>query len=298
MESMDLVDSDASAIPVEARAGDVSSSYAASYLESFLPAYEKVNQSADISGVADRYRAIRFAADASLALVASGANWSDALGKMLVDVSERNELSNEGEFLRSSESGLSSSEASISSRESSPHLDSNDLCEPSASTETVSWGRKLRADPLSHRNGLPGRSMSVLQRFAGRTGARNWSRSQRHSRDAGRLAILTSLSRKCRSKRRLLRRSLKPRAVVRKVKSLAKNRRRVSVVVPVKPVECPVIEPEQRFENGLLALQRLVPGGTNMDADVLLDEAADFVVFLKLQVQALQSVANAVGIDS
>ncbi|CAM6096013.1 unnamed protein product [Calypogeia fissa] len=310
MESMDLVDSDTSGIPLTTSTsmgdgGVPSSSYAMSYLESFLPAYQMVNQST-ISGVADRYRAIKFAADASLALVASGASWSDALTKTLVEDSDRHDFSGDDEFLRSGSSILSSSslDASISSQDRFPDVDGSNLCEPSGLFETVSssWGRKLGAHNLSHRNhGLGGRSMPVSQRFGGRAAARNWSRNHQrhhqHSRDAGRLAILRSLSSKCKSKRRLLRRSSKPKAVLRKVKSLARSRRRLPIF-PTKTVERIVEPSEQRFENGLAALQRLVPGGSNMDADVLLDEAADFVVFLKLQVQALQSVANAVGIDS
>ncbi|CAM6089623.1 unnamed protein product [Calypogeia fissa] len=311
MESMDLVDSDTSGIPLTTSTsmgdgGVPSSSYAMSYLESFLPAYQMVNQST-ISGVADRYRAIKFAADASLALVATGASWSDALTKTLVEDSGRHEFSGDDEFLRSGSSILSSSSlgASISSQDRFPDVDgSNFLCEPSGLFETVSssWGRKLGAHNLSHRNHrLGGRSMPVSQRFGGRAAARNWSRNHQrhhqHSRDAGRLAILRSLSSKCKSKRLLSRRSLKPKAVLRKVKSLARSRRRLPIF-PTKTVERIVEPSEQRFENGLAALQRLVPGGSNMDADVLLDEAADFVVFLKLQVQALQSVANAVGIDS
>ncbi|CAM6122033.1 unnamed protein product [Calypogeia fissa] len=312
MESMDLVDSDTSGIPLTTSTsigdgGVPSSSYAMSYLESFLPAYEMVNQST-VSGVADRYRAIKFAADASLALVASGASWSDALTKTLVEDSDRGDFSGGDEFLRSGSSILSSSssEASISSQDRFPDLDgSNFFCDPSGSSfETVSssLGRKLGAHNLSHRNhGLGGRSMPVLQRFGGTAAARNWRRNHQrhhqHSRDADRLAILRSLSSKCKSKRRLLRRSSKPKAVLRKVKSLARSRRRLPVF-PTKSVERIVEPSEQMFENGLAALQRLVPGGSNMDADVLLDEAADFVVFLKLQVQALQSVANAVGIDS
>lgn len=287
MESMDLVESDSSGIPLTSSVNDISS-YAASYLESFLPAYQMVNQS-PISGVADRYRAIKFAADASLALTATGASWSDALSKMLVGASERNNSaaaeedfsSNEVEFSRRSDAGLSSSEASISSCEQSPDLDGNDLREHSGSSEPAKCGRKLGVDSRNLRNGVAGGRLAALQRLAGRRARRNLARHRRLSHDASRLAILRTLSTICKSKRR--QGSTKPRAVVRKVKSLAKSRRRLPT--GPKPAER-VVEPEQRFEDGLAALQRLVPGGSNMDAALLLDEAADFVIFLKLQVQA------------
>lgn len=297
MESMDIMESDGS-IQLTTSVDDISSSYATSYLESFLPAYQMVNQSA-ISGVADRYRAIKFAADASLALTASGASWSDALSKMLAEVSEGTASldvasSNEDEFLGRSDAGPDALASANSSREQSPMLDSNDICEPSSFSETVSWGRKLGSNSLNHTRPSSGGRMSVYLRFAGRGGRKNLSRNQKLSRDLSRLAILRTLSSKCKNKRRLCKSASKPKAGVRKVKSLARSRRRLPSFA--KPLVFGA--PEQRLENGLAALQRLVPGGSNMDAAVLLDEAADFVMFLKLQVHALQSVANAVGIDA
>lgn len=303
MESMDLADSDSSGLHLTASVDDVLSSYSASYLESFLPAYQMVNQSA-ISGVADRYRAIKFAADASLALTATGASWSDSLGKMLVGSSEGSSLSeclssDEAEFSRRTDAaGLSSPAASISSREQSPGLDGNDLHESSGPFDTARWGRRVGVNFVNQRNALSASGrMSVVQRLAGRGGRKAWrSRNRRLARDASRLAILRTLTSKSKGKRRTFRSfSKKPRAVVRKVKSLAKSRRRLPSAS--RAVVEWTGEPEQRFENGIVALQRLVPGGSSMDAAVLLDEAADFLLFLQLQVQALQSVANAVGIE-
>eukprot|EP01018_Ginkgo_biloba_P037560 Gb_30108 [translate_table: standard] len=48
----------------------------------------------------------------------------------------------------------------------------------------------------------------------------------------------------------------------------------------------------------LKALQKLIPGGRNMDADVLFQETAHYILLLRRQVQVLQTLTNFYSLQS
>ncbi|BBN12290.1 protein MpBHLH39 [Marchantia polymorpha subsp. ruderalis] len=283
---MDHVLCDSSGITLQTSIHD-GSDYSASFLKSFLPAYNIVNLSADLSTVSDRFKAIQFAADASLAISGSGASWSDALSQKLAATSSSSiqavQPACEERQSRGSEPCASPAEST-----SSNHHTGECGCPPERTESASSRLMRSYGNLFVQRKRLAGR-----RNLAGRTlrkGDReNCFRNHECYLEASRQAILKKLALRNKSKRRLLRCAWKPKPVLRKVKSLARPRSRPSRSLKVAES----VEQDQDLESRFVALQRLVPGGSNMDTSSLLDETADFVMFLQMQVQSMQALASA-----
>ncbi|KAJ0989218.1 hypothetical protein J5N97_007574 [Dioscorea zingiberensis] len=78
------------------------------------------------------------------------------------------------------------------------------------------------------------------------------------------------------------------------VKAGGKIRRRRRSRLPVKPAE-PAALKEGKVGERLRALGRLVPGCRKLSAPSLLEEAADYVAALELQVKAMRALADALS---
>ncbi|KAG9447496.1 hypothetical protein H6P81_013624 [Aristolochia fimbriata] len=72
----------------------------------------------------------------------------------------------------------------------------------------------------------------------------------------------------------------------------AAARRRTEKSVPFPTVVVPPGEKEEKFRERLMVLSRLVPGCRKLSTPTLLEEAADYVAALQMQVKAMRLLAD------